>query len=304
MTVPDFQTLMLPSLKALADGEVRSVGEVCDIAAVAMGVTEADRREMLPSGTQTRFRNRVNWALHYMKQAGVLTSPARGRYQVTDRGRGLLAESPKRVDTSTLERFEEFVDFRSKRSEATAVDSSAVDSDVTPLERLESAYTELRARLAGELLERLREMDPVRFERVVLDVLVAMGYGGSAADSASMTARSGDGGIDGIIKEDKLGLDVVVVQAKQWANSVGEKEVREFAGSLESHRARKGVFITTAQFSGPAKDYVKMIEKRIVLIDGGKLAELMMDHDVGASVTRTIRLQRIDTDYFEQDVDL
>jgi len=304
VAVPDFQTLMLPSLRALADGSARPVGDICEDVAAAMGVSEEDQRELLPSGTQPRFRNRVNWVLHYMKQACVLSTPSRGLYQITDRGRTLLAEGLARIDTSILERFDEFVEFMSKRSQTVSVNSAAADSDSTPLERLESAYEELRGRLAGELLEKLRDMDSFPFERVVLDVLVAMGYGGSAADNASMTARTRDGGIDGIIKEDKLGLDIVVVQAKQWANTVGEKEIREFAGSLESHRARKGVFITTAQFSGPARDYVNMIEKRIVLIDGVKLAELMMDHDVGATATRTIRLQRIDIDYFDQDVDL
>jgi len=234
-----------------------------------------------------------------MKQAGVLTSPVRGRYQITDRGRTLLSEHPSSIGMKTLDRYDEYQEFKRRSHQKASPTPPVVDESATPQERLEAAYAEIRARVTDELLERLRVMDPLRFEKVVLDVLVAMGYGGSLADRASLTARSGDHGIDGIIKEDKLGLDVVVVQAKQWNGQVGEKEIREFAGALERHRARKGVFITTASFSSPARTYVTMIEKRIVLIDGLELAELMLNHDVGVSVAGVLRLQRIDSDYFD-----
>jgi restriction system protein len=303
VAAPAFQTLILPTLEALADGQSRSEGSVCELVAARLGVSPEDRRELLPGGTQPRYGNRVSWALYYMRQAGVLISPAGGQYQITDRGRSLLGEGLTRIDQSVLERFTEFLEFKRSRLED-GIPVLAVDSEITAQERLESAHRELRDRLASEVLERLRALSPISFERVVLDVLAAMGYGGSVAGCASLTARSGEGSVHGIIKEDKLGFDILVVQAKQWAHAVGKIEIREFAGSLESHGARKGLFITTAQFSGPARDYVTRIEKRIVLIDGKKLAELMMDHDVGVTVTSALRLQRIDTDYFEQDLDL
>lgn len=297
MPIPDYQRLMRPVLQALDEESPLHVTAIRDRVADLLKLSAADMRETYPNG-KLRLPGRVGWALTYLKQAGAVVAPSRAVYSITDRGQTLLAE--ELVDNSALEQFPEFVEFRSRGRERknTGAQTVALDS-ATPEERLEIAYMEIRVRLVEELLERLRAMDPLRFEKVVLDVLVSMGYGGSLTDRASLTARSGDHGIDGIIKEDKLGLDVVVVQAKQWSGSVGEKEVREFAGALERHRSRKGVFITTAGFSSPARAYVTMIEKRIVLIDGDELAGLMIDHDVGVSVTDVVRLQRVDSDYFD-----
>jgi restriction system protein len=298
---------MLPILLFLGDGVVHRPGEITDHTASSLGLTADDLAEMLPSGAMSRYRNRVLWALHYLKRADVVATPTRGQYVITQRGQDLLAEAPAKISTKTLERYPEYVEFAAGgRSKTTAEAPTVVDVDevATPEERLQAAYLELQEHLAADVLDRLRSMDPLRFERVVLDVLTAMGYGGSDPDRASLTALSHDGGLDGVIKEDELGLDQVVVQAKRFNSPVDVKLVREFAGSLDEHGTSKGVFFTTDKFTGPATNYVRSIPKRIILIDGTELARPMVRHGVGISVTKSLRLARIDTDYFDPDAEV
>jgi restriction system protein len=301
MAVPSFESLMLPVLTALDDGVVHRPQEVSDKVAAQLGVSAEDQAEPLPSGAMPRYRNRVLWALRHVKRAGVITSPGRGQYVISDTGRALLAEAPTKITTKTLERFPEYVEFVERSRHKPEDTEVAGDDAATPEERLQAAYEEMQDHVAAEVLDRLRAVDPLRFERVVLEVLTAMGYGGSDPERASLTAHSHDGGLDGVIKEDTLGLDQVVVQAKRHNSAVDVKLVREFAGSLDEHGTDKGVFFTTDKFTGPAIDYVRSIKKRIILIDGPELARLMVRHGVGVTVTETLRLARLDSDYFDPD---
>jgi restriction system protein len=289
---------MLPVLKLAADGSEHRLSEAVDKLADALGVTEADRQEMLPSGTQTRIYSRVSWAVMYLTKAGALAKPSRGRFCITDRGRQLIAANPTGVNNETLSQFEEYREFRNAKSSDAATATTQSESS-SPEETIEMAVLELRNSLAADLADRLADVDPSRFEQIVVDVLVAMGYGGSRADAAQVVGKSHDGGIDGTIKEDRLGLDVVYVQAKRWQGTVGRKEIQSFAGSLEGERASKGVFITTSDFSKEALEYVRKISKRIVLIDGKRLASLMIDFGVGCTVAHTYTISRIDDGYFE-----
>jgi restriction system protein len=260
----------------------------------------------LPSGTQPLFHNRVGWARTYLKNAGLLRSSKRGLFQITEPGRALLAENPKRIDVALLDRYEAFRDFRSRRREkaeepeapSTPIQPEPV-AEETPEEALARAYGKLRRNIEVELLEQVKAASPAFFERVVIDLLVAMGYGGSRQDAGRAIGRSGDEGIDGIIKEDKLGLDAIYVQAKRWDATVGRPEIQKFAGALQGQRANKGVFITTSEFSSDAEDYASRITSKIILIDGERLATLMVDHNVGVNAVGVYELKRIDSDYFE-----
>jgi len=294
---------MLPVLETLVDGEIHRPRDVSNQVAARLGVTAEDQAEMLPSGAMPRYRNRILWALHYMKRAGVIDSPGRGQYAIADSGRALLAEKPAKITTKTLERYPGYLEFMG-RSVLKPLDPAVIDGDVaTPEERLQAAYDEVRDHVAAEVLERLRAVDPLRFVRIVLEVLTAMGYGGSDPERTTLTARSHDGGLDGVIREDTLGLDQVVVQAKRYNTPVDVKLIREFAGSLDEHGTDKGVFFTTDKFTGPARDFARSIKKRIVLIDGPELARLMVRHRVGVTVTKTLSMARVDSDYFDPDLE-
>ncbi len=305
MAVPDYQTLMLPLLRLAADDQDHRFRDAVETLADDFGLSPEDRTELLPSGQQPLFNNRVGWANTYLKQAGLLESPRRGLFRITQRGRELLKEQPERIDVSLLERFPEFVEFRGKRrpkksqpGETAPVQPPTSD---TPEDALSNAYNSLRAELESELLEEIGRASPAFFEQLVVDVLVKMGYGGSRQDAGRAIGRSGDGGIDGIINEDRLGLDVIYIQAKRWESTVGRPEIQKFAGALQGHRARKGVFITTSGFSREALDYAGMIEARIILIDGDRLAKLMVDHGVGVSTVGTYEVKRVDSDYFSEE---
>lgn len=258
----------------------------------------------MPSGTQRVIDNRVFWAVTYMKKAGLLSTPQRGFTQITPIGLQVLKEHPTRVDNTVLSKFPSFQAFKAPKPSGPVVKPTvAVPSDgATPEESLEATWSQLKSSLEEELLAKVKDSSPKFFEKLVLDLLVGMGYGGSFADAATMLGRSGDQGVDGVIKEDKLGLDVVYVQAKRWGQQVSGADVQAFAGSLEGHHARKGVMITTSTFSPAAIAYVEKIEKRIVLIDGQRLVDLMIEHDVGTTTARTYKVKRIDNDYFEEDV--
>jgi restriction system protein len=291
--IPDYQTAMLPLLQYASDGKEHSLQEYVDALAGQFGLTESEREQLLPSGAQPVLSNRVSWARTYLTKAGLLTSPRRGFHQITERGHEALAANPPKIDVTFLSRYPEFSAFRSARRERLA-DSTGLEpatDSVTPQEALEAAYQRIRADLEAELLDRLKQCSPAFFERLVVDLLVRMGYGGSRQDAGRAIGRSGDEGIDGIIKEDKLGLDVVYVQAKRWnAVTVGRPEIHRFVGALVGQRARKGVFITTSTFSHDARAYAQGIENKVVLIDG-----------VGVSSVNSYEVKRIDSDYFTEE---
>ena len=302
MAVPDFQSWLLPLLRRLSDGGVHRMADLYEQLAAELKLSEADKEERLPSGAQQTYMNRIAWARTYLKKAGLVSSPGRSQIQITERGRQTLAESHTRLTVAYLKRFPEFLDFHTvKAPEAATANSSAshVDEQETPQESLERLHQQLRDELANELLERVKQAPPSFFERVVVDLLIAMGYGGSREDAGRTVGKSGDGGIDGVINEDRLGLDVVYIQAKRWEGTVGRPVVQAFAGSLEGVRANKGVLITTSGFTGDAKTYVSQISKKIVLIDGKQLADYMIQYGVGVGVEATYDVKRIDSDYFE-----
>lgn len=303
MAVPDFQTLMLPVLRFLASGQEAAPVEVREAAAAEFGLTEDELKQLLPSGRQTTFSNRVAWALAYLKQAGIVESPRRGVYRITARGREVLSANPGRIDIAFLQQFPEFQAFRSPSTDDAAAPRPGPTDEpaLTPDEQMRNGYKRLREGLAGSLLDRAKQGSPKFFEGLVIDLLVAMGYGGSRDDAAAVVGRGGDEGIDGIIKEDKLGLDTIYIQAKRWAGTVGRPEVQRFAGALQGQRARKGVFITTAGFTAEARAYAGNLQTTIVLIDGPQLAQLMLDHGIGVTETGAFRLWKLDEDYFTED---
>jgi restriction system protein len=298
MAVPDFQSLMLPLLRITGDKQEHSIPETIDLLAEEFGLTDEERKELLPSGRQSRLDNRIGWARTYLKKAGLLEGAGRGRFRITERGLQVLKDKPARIDMRFLDQFPEYVHFRSLSREAEEADGKDAEVNQTPEEVLELSYQNLRRTLAQELLERIMKCSSRFFESLVVDLLVAMGYGGSRKDAGEAVGQSGDGGIDGIIKEDKLGLDVVYIQAKKWEGTVGRPIVQTFAGSLEGQRARKGILITTSKFSQEAEDYVKRIEKKIVLIGGEQLAQLMIDHGVGVTEVASYAVKKVDLDYF------
>lgn len=300
MTIPDFQTIMLPLLKYLADGKEHSNRELTETLADYFQLSEEEQNRLLPSGKQKLFTNRVAWAKADLKMAGLTESPKRGISVITQRGRDVLQQNPERIDRKFLKQFPEYFAKISQSSKKTDPDNNHETTKQTPHEVLEEAYQSLRQELSSELLLQIKNSSPGFFEQLVIDLLVAMGYGGTLQDAGQSIGKAGDEGIDGIIKEDRLGLDVIYVQAKKWENPVSRPEIQKFAGALQGKRARKGVFITTSSFSQGARDYAASIENKIVLIDGDELAGLMIDYGVGVSTTNHYEIKRIDFDYFEE----
>lgn len=311
MPIPDFQTLMLPLLRLLADGEEHTPAECVERLAEEFALSEKERAEQLPSGSETVIANRIAWARTHMGKAGLTDNPRRGVWKISDRGQALLAENPKRVDLRLLRQFPEYVAFREKKNQGkpsesrgakVAHETSTVDEDAreTPEDLMRAGWEEHRAALEDELLAAVKRAPPRFFERLVVDLLLSMGYGGSRTEAASAIGRSGDEGIDGFIKEDRLGLDVVYVQAKRWdTRTVGRPEIQQFVGALHGQRARKGVFITTSTFSKDGVRYVDQIESKVVLIDGATLARMMADFGVGVATIDTYEIKRLNSDYFE-----
>ncbi len=306
MPIPDYQTVMLPLLRLAADGAEHRFRDAVEYLAHEFALTDAERGELLPSGTAPLFDNRVGWARTYLKQAGLLSSPKRGYFQITRPGTELLEKNPSRINVDLLAQYEQFQAFRTRRRDTSQESPSAGIpavgngvSELTPEDQLAYAYRRLKEGLELDLLEQVKACSPAFFERLVIDLLVAMGYGGSRSDAGRAVGKSRDGGIDGIIKEDKLGLDVIYIQAKRWDSTVGRPEVQKFAGALQGHRAGKGVFITTSSYSRDALDYVNTINTKIILIDGQLLARLMIDHQVGVSTIGRYEIKKIDADYFE-----
>jgi len=303
MAIPDYQTVMLPLLRFLRDEIEHNIGEVVGSLADEFGLSADERQQLLGSGQQTIIRNRAGWARTYLQKAGLIASTRRGFFRITERGQTVLASKPERIDVKYLEQFQEFVAFRELRHEREDEPPAPVDapSDATPEEALDAAYGRLRLDLEAELLDQVKAASPSFFERLVVELLVQMGYGGTLRDAGQAVGRSGDGGIDGIIKEDRLGLDVIYIQAKRWDSTVGRPEIQKFAGALQGHRAHKGVFITTSSFSGDALEFVSRIDSKIVLIDGSALAKHMIDHNVGVSTSRSYAVKKIDSDYFSEE---
>ncbi len=301
MALPDFQTLMRPMLEEYASGAERPIADVRAALADMFALTEDDLEERLHSGPTRVFDNRVGWAVYYLKATGLLTRPRRAVYCITPRGAEVLAANPQRVDLRVLAQFPEFEELRRSRKDrppAEPITDDQVALDATPDEQIEVAHRELRRVLVEDLRARISAMPPAAFEELVLDVLQAMGYGADRESARLHLGKPGDQGIDGAIEEDRLGLDVVYVQAKRWKSDVGRPEIQAFVGALQGARAAKGIIFTAGRFSRGAGEYARTIATRVVLVDGDRLAELMIDHDVGVTTKETYTVKRPDSDYF------
>jgi len=308
MPIPDYEQVKLPALKIVSDGQLHRLRDLYNKLSENFGLTPEERAELLPSGTQLRWNNRVNWACYDLYKAGILERPKRGHYKISDFGQKILAKNPANLDRTYLRQFPHFLEWDKGSSKSAETKTVAGDSEVSPshtaTERLEAAFEEMQSALKQDLLELVRKMDPYDFEQLVVDLLVAMGYGGSRAEAAQVTQRSGDEGIDGVIKEDRLGLETIYLQAKRWQNPVGRKELQAFVGALHGQGASKGVFITSGEFASTASEYVEKISQKgqkVVLIDGIRMASLMIEHGVGVSSIKTYALKRVDSDYFESE---
>lgn len=300
MAIPDYQTLMLPLLKLTGDEKVHSLKQTTEELAESFGLSEAELTEMLPSARKTRFYDRVGWAGTYLRKAGLLNAPQRGKFQITERGLDVLKNPPERITVNFLEQYDEFLHFRERREKTNEEDVVPTkDSEPqTPEEAIDSAYLRIRQSLTDEILQTVKNCSPSFFETLVVDVLVKMGYGGTRKDAGKAIGKSGDNGIDGIINEDRLGLDVIYIQAKKWDNPVGRPEIQKFAGALQGQRAKKGIFITTSTFTKEAQEFAARIDSKITLLDGETLSQLMLDYNVGVNLVASYELKRIDSDYF------
>ncbi len=306
MPIPDFQTLMLPVLEFVSDGKEYLNIDIEEYLANKFKLSDEERQQILPSGKQLVFTNRIAWAKADLKGAKLIDSPRRSYIILTERGKKVLESKPQKIDRKFLKQFDEYSQYigANKREEKIAVKkeddiSSVVDS--TPDEILESSYNSIRKGLSSELLSKLKNINPYRFEKVVVELLVKMGYGGSITEASKAIKKSGDEGIDGVISEDKLGLDIIYIQAKRWESVVGRPELHKFVGALAGQGAKKGIFITTSYFSKDALEYNPKNDTKIVLIDGIKLSDLMIDYNLGVSLQNTYEVKKLDTDYFEED---
>lgn len=302
MPIPDFQTLMRPLLELVSDSREHRFQEAVDNLALKFSLTPSERVIPLPSGRQPLFTNRVAWAKTHLKMAGLIDSSKRGSLQITDLGRKVLSENPTRIDIKVLRLQPGYeVSRNGKRDSIQNLEETAESLTQTPEERIAIASLSLRESLVRDLITKLRSASPAFFENLVVELLVAMGYGGTREDAGRAIGRSGDEGIDGIINEDRLGLDVIYVQAKRWAQTVGRPEIQKFAGALQGFRARKGIFLTTSDFSREAGEYAARIDSKIVLIDGRTLCQLMIDYGIGVSRTAVYEIKKIDHDYFDEE---
>jgi restriction system protein len=304
MAIPNYESLMQPLLDRLGDGQVRLIKDVVAELADHHGLSPEERAQLLPSGGTLTFASRVGWAKTYLKKAGLLTQPKRGYVQITDAGRLALRDDAGHINTKYLERFESFQAFRAAGKDSLVSNGFEIQpivslqAELTPDEIMETAHTRSVAALADEVLDRVKSCPPEFFERLVVRLLIEMGYGGSKAEAGRAVGKSGDGGIDGIINEDRLGLDAIYLQAKRWEGVVGRPEIMKFVGALAGQRAIKGVFITTSWFTQEAKDYAASSQYKVVLIDGARLSDLMIEHNLGVSVVASYHLKRVDSDFF------
>lgn len=304
--IPDYQSLMLPILKLVSDRQEHKYRDLIEKLAAEFQVSDEERKELLASGNQAVFDNRVGWAKTYLKKAGLLDSPKRATFVITQIGIETLKKNPDRVDAKYLRQFPAFLEFQnaSRSDNETEEETKTVETnEQTPEENLDKAYQRIRKSLASELLNRVVELSPTFFERLVVELLVKMGYGGSIKDAGKAIGKSGDEGIDGTIKEDKLGLDIIYIQAKRWrpGSVVGRPELHKFVGALAGQGAKKGIFITTSNFTREALEYTPKNETKIVLIDGEQLAQLMIDYNLGCTTQQIYELKKIDSDYFGEE---
>lgn len=306
MPIPDYQQIMLPLLEFAGDKQEHSLREAITHLTRAFNLTEEERQELLPSGKQSRFVNRIGWTRTHLKKAGLIQYSRRGYFKITDRGFKVLTNKPDNLNAKFLKQYDEYLEFcYSKNSEEINNDSEAnlsINKYIeTPEEALENAHQQLQETLAIEILENIKQCSPNFFESLVVNLLVSMGYGGSRKEAGQALRRSRDEGIDGIIKEDRLGLDIIYLQAKRWENIVGRPEIQKFAGALQGQRAKKGIFITTSNFTKDALEYVSRIDSKIILVDGNRLTELMIEHNVGVTSIASYEVKKIDSDYFIED---
>ena len=300
MTIPHFQAITLPLLKYIGDQKEHSLRECIDALSDEFKLKTEERRALLPSGQQPIFRNRVGWARTYMKKAGLIESTRRGYMRITERGLSILEQKPTKIDLNILSQFKEFKEFKAIKREKYNRDELN-EKEQTPEEILETTFQTLTNDLANDLLQQIKVSPPSLFEQIVVDLLVKMGYGGSRKDAGEAVGKTGDEGIDGIIKEDTLGLDIIYIQAKRWENTVSRPEIQKFAGALQGKHARKGIFITTSNFSKEAYSFAAGIETKIILIDGTELTKLMIEHNIGVSTSVKFVTRKIDMDYFAEE---
>ena len=302
--IPDYQTLMLPVLKSVADGKEHKFREIADSIAKNFGLTEEELGYLLPSGNQSIFDNRVGWAKTYLKKACLIEYKGKGVLKITERGKHVLKDSPQKIDNKFLKQYDEFNEFQNKVNPKEEKQETETDyKNQTPEELIETAFHDFQKSLAEELLDKIRNVSPSFFEKLVVALLVKMGYGGSIKDAGQAIGRTGDEGIDGIIKEDKLGLDVIYIQAKRWKenNVIGRPEIQKFVGALAGQGAKKGVFITASSFTKEALDYKPMNDTKVILIDGMKLANLMIEYNLGVAQMHCYELKKLDNDYFDEE---
>jgi len=306
MSIPDYQTLMLPVLRKAASGEVK-ISTVIEELSGEFGLTEDEKAELLPSGKQTTIANRIHWAKTYLKQAGLVDATRRGHFVISERGRAILAKNPTSIDNRILETFDEFQQFKNRQRSQDGAQELPIgekgfvgDTSQTPDEIMRAAHRTIENTLRSEMLDKIRDASPAFFEGLVVNLLVAMGYGGSVTDAGRAIGRSGDGGIDGVIDQDALGLDRVYIQAKRYAdgNNVGPGAIRDFFGSLDRFKASKGLFVTTSSFTSEAVETAQMLSKRIVLINSETLTKLMVRYNVGCRVEETLFIRKLDEDFF------
>ncbi len=301
--VPDYQTLMRPVLECAAEGEVR-ISDVVELLGEKLCLSQEDQDEVLPSGKQTRFANRVHWAKSYLKQAGLVKSTKRGHFVITDRGKQALADASANINKAYLEQFKEFQEFQTRTRDVSEDESTAtaeIESDATPDEVLRLAHRKINAALSAEILDRVRDASPAFFENLIVELLLAMGYGGTSEDTGRALGKSGDDGVDGVIDQDPLGVDQIYVQAKRYAagNTIGASAIRDFFGALSLKKAQKGIFVTTSSFSSPAIQTANNLGMRIVLIDGMQFSRLMIRYNIGCRDEEILHLKKVDEDFFE-----
>lgn len=304
MPIPDFQSVMRPLMDVISDGKEHSMREALDRLADHFELAEEERKRLLPSGQQEVFTNRVAWAKTHLRMAGLIEATARGVFKITPRGQELLRTTQDRIDLRMLQKQPGYLEARGRKREKPTPngEEGKADADQTPEELMEESFQALRESLGREILAKLKSSSPAFFERLVVELLVRMGYGGTRKDAGQAIGKSGDEGIDGIIKEDRLGLDTIYIQAKKWEQTVSRPEIQKFAGALQGFRAKKGIFITTSDFSKEAVEYSARIDSKIVLIDGEQLWNLMIDFGIGVSTTATYEVKRIDNDYFSEEM--
>jgi restriction system protein len=311
--IPDYQSLMRPVLTCVAAGETR-IGDVVELLADKLALSAEERAQLLPSGKQTRFANRVNWAKAYLAKAGLVENSRRGYYRITPRGQTALADAAATINNAYLDQFKEFQDFKAKVNEADGAASGSaaaplqvsepsgapVDTE-TPDEALRKAHAAITGALAADLLDRVRKAPPSFFEKLIVELLLAMGYGGTSGEAGRALGQSGDDGVDGVIDQDPLGVDQIFVQAKRYAegNNIGAGAIRDFYGALSLKKAHKGIFVTTSAFSQPAIDTARGLGSRIVLIDGLQLSRLMIRYNVGCRDEDVLHLKKVDEDFFD-----